>query len=101
MRVALFVTCVNDLVYPQTGKAVVTILQRLGHRVEFPVAQTCCGQMHANSGYRDEALPLVRNYLRAFDGYDAVVAPSGSCAAMVRDSYPRLVAGAETVAGRT
>ena len=101
MRVALFVTCVNDLVYPQTGKAVVTILERLGHRVEFPLAQTCCGQMHANSGYRAEALPLVRNYLAAFADYDAVVAPSGSCVAMVRDSYPRLVPDAAEVAGRT
>jgi L-lactate dehydrogenase complex protein LldE len=101
MRVALFVTCVNDLVYPQTGKAVVTILERLGHRVEFPLAQTCCGQMHANSGYRAEALPLVRNYVAAFADYDAVVAPSGSCVAMVRDSYPRLVPDAAEVAGRT
>ena len=98
---ALFVTCVNDLVYPQTGKAVVTILERLGHRVEFPLAQTCCGQMHANSGYRAESLPLVRNYLAAFADYDAVVAPSGSCVAMVRDSYPRLVPDAAEVAGRT
>jgi L-lactate dehydrogenase complex protein LldE len=101
MRVALFVTCVNDLVYPQTGKAVVAILERLGHRVEFPLAQTCCGQMHANSGYRAEALPLVRNYVRAFDDYDAVVAPSGSCVAMVRESYPGLVPDAEPVARRT
>src|SRR5688572_13195319 len=75
MRVALFVTCVNDLMYPQTGKAVVALLERLGVTVEFPEAQTCCGQMHANSGYRDEAIPLVRGFMSTFDSYDAVVAP--------------------------
>jgi L-lactate dehydrogenase complex protein LldE len=101
MRIALFVTCVNDLLYPDTGKAVVRLLERLGHEVDFPDSQTCCGQMHANSGYRDEALPLVHGFVRTFDRYDAVVAPSGSCVAMVRESYPRLVPGAAAVAGRT
>ncbi|MBF9127832.1 (Fe-S)-binding protein [Plantactinospora sp. S1510] len=90
MRIALFVTCVNDLVFPGTGRAVVRILERLGHTVEFPLEQSCCGQMHANSGYRAESLPLVRGFVDTFTGYDAVVAPSGSCVAMVRDSYPRL-----------
>ncbi|MFD2767904.1 (Fe-S)-binding protein [Micromonospora eburnea] len=90
MRIALFITCVNDLMFARTGQAVVRILERLGHTVEFPMAQTCCGQMHANSGYRAEAVPLVRNYVDTFGGYEAVVAPSGSCAAMVRDAYPRL-----------
>lgn len=92
MRVALFVTCVNDLVFPGTGQAVVRVLQRLGHRVEFPEAQTCCGQMHANSGYRAEALPMVRGFVETFGDYEAVVAPSGSCVAMVRESYPQLAA---------
>lgn len=92
MRVALFVTCVNDLVYPGTGRAVVRILERLGHTVEFPVEQSCCGQMHANSGYRAEAMPLVRRFVDTFTPYDAVVGPSGSCVAMVRDAYPRLAA---------
>jgi L-lactate dehydrogenase complex protein LldE len=92
MRIALFVTCVNDLVFPRTGQAVVRILERLGHRVEFPMEQSCCGQMHANSGYRAEALPLVRRFVDTFSPYDVVVAPSGSCVAMVRDSYPRLAA---------
>jgi L-lactate dehydrogenase complex protein LldE len=104
MRIALFVTCVNDLVFPGTGKAVVAILERLGHTVEFPADQTCCGQMHANSGYRAEALPLVRGFVRTFEPYEAIVAPSGSCVAMVRDSYPRLVPGDDavaTVASRT
>jgi L-lactate dehydrogenase complex protein LldE len=90
VRIALFVTCVNDLVFPGTGRAVVRILERLGHTVEFPLEQSCCGQMHANSGYRAESLPLVRGFVDTFTGYDAVVAPSGSCVAMVRDSYPRL-----------
>lgn len=97
MRVALFVTCVNDLLFPATGRAVVTILERLGHTVEFPADQTCCGQLQANSGYRAEALPLVRGLARVFAGYDAVVAPSGSCVAMVRDSYPRLIPDDESV----
>jgi L-lactate dehydrogenase complex protein LldE len=104
MRIALFITCVNDLVFPRTGRAVVTILERLGHAVDFPADQTCCGQMHANTGYRAEALPLVRRFARTFARYEAIVVPSGSCAAMVRDSYPRLLpddpAVAE-VAGRT
>lgn len=93
MRIGLFVTCVNDLLYPDTGRAVVSLLERLGHRVDFPEAQTCCGQMHANSGHRDEALPLVRRFCEVFGGHEAVVVPSGSCAAMVRDSYPRLAEG--------
>lgn len=90
MRIALFVTCVNDLVYPTTGQAVVRVLERLGHTVEFPAEQSCCGQIHANSGYRAEALPLVRGFVDTFARYDTVVAPSGSCVAMVRESYPRL-----------
>ncbi|GAB7048024.1 (Fe-S)-binding protein [Catenuloplanes indicus] len=93
MRIALFITCVNDLMYPDTGRAVVSILERLGHTVDFPEAQTCCGQMHANSGYRAEAMPMVRGFVGTFRRYDAVVAPSGSCVAMVRDSYPRLALG--------
>jgi L-lactate dehydrogenase complex protein LldE len=101
VRIALFITCINDLVYPQTGRAVVRLLERLGHAVEFPVAQTCCGQMHANTGYRDEALPMVRAYARTFAPYDAVVAPSGSCVAMVRDAYPRLLPESAAVAART
>ncbi|MFC4534036.1 (Fe-S)-binding protein [Sphaerisporangium dianthi] len=93
MRVALFITCVNDTLFPGTGKAVVTLLRRLGCEVEFPQAQTCCGQMHANTGHRDEGVRLARHFLDVFAGYDAVVAPSGSCAAMVREQYPKLAAG--------
>jgi L-lactate dehydrogenase complex protein LldE len=87
MRIALFITCFNDLLFPEVGRAVVTLLGRLGHEVEFPAAQTCCGQMHFNSGYRDECIPLVRRFADAFAGYDAVVTPSASCAAMVRHHY--------------
>jgi len=93
MRIALFVTCVNDALYPGTGRAVVRLLEQLGHTVEFPLEQSCCGQMHGNSGYRAEALPLVRRFVETFRDHAVVVAPSGSCVAMVRDAYPRLAAG--------
>ncbi|HEY6763050.1 MAG TPA: (Fe-S)-binding protein [Baekduia sp.] len=94
MRVALFITCLADTLFPDVGRATVAVLERLGHEVVFPLEQTCCGQMHANSGYRREAVPLVRRFVRAFGeaGADAVVCPSGSCAAMVRDQYRGLAA---------
>ncbi|MFE7113853.1 (Fe-S)-binding protein [Streptomyces sp. NPDC057654] len=94
MRVALFVTCVNDTLYPHTGQAVVTLLERLGVEVDFPSAQTCCGQPQFNTGYRHQTEPLVRRYAAAFREYDYVVTPSGSCAAMVRDNFPRIGAKA-------
>ncbi|MFF3364144.1 (Fe-S)-binding protein [Streptomyces misionensis] len=90
MRVALFLTCVNDTLYPDTGRAVVRLLRRLGVDVEFPLGQTCCGQAHYNTGYRHEAEPLARRFAEVFEGYDAVVTPSGSCGAMVRELYPRM-----------
>ncbi|PZT71188.1 (Fe-S)-binding protein [Streptomyces sp. SW4] len=90
MRVALFLTCVNDTLYPETGRAVVTLLTRLGVEVDFPMQQTCCGQAHYNTGYRHEAEPLARRFARVFGGYDAIVTPSGSCGAMVRELYPRM-----------
>jgi L-lactate dehydrogenase complex protein LldE len=90
MRIALFVTCLTDTLYPRTGRAVVTLLERLGHEVVFPSAQTCCGQMHFNTGYQRECVPLARRFVSAFDGFDAVVTPSGSCAGMVRESYGRV-----------
>jgi L-lactate dehydrogenase complex protein LldE len=101
VRIALFITCVNDSLYPQTGIAVTRILERLGHTVEFPADQTCCGQMHANSGYAAMAAPLIENYTTTFDPFDAIVAPSGSCVGMVRDQYPRLLPGSASVAART
>ncbi|HQR25471.1 MAG TPA: (Fe-S)-binding protein [Nocardioides sp.] len=91
MRVALMVTCLNDALFPGTGKAVVSLLRRLGVDVEFPQAQTCCGQPMVNTGYLDEAVPVVRTFVEAFEGYDAVVTPSGSCAGSVRHQH-RLVA---------
>ena len=90
MRVALFVTCVNDLVFPQAGIAAVTLLERLGVQVAFPQAQTCCGQMQHNTGYPGEAGPLAEKFARDFDGYDAVVTPSGSCAAFIAHVHPQL-----------
>ncbi|WP_167152159.1 (Fe-S)-binding protein [Streptomyces sp. MBT27] len=90
MRVALFVTCVNDAVYPATGIATVKLLERLGVEVDFPAGQTCCGQPQFNTGYRHETEPLVRRTGRVFEGYDHVVTPSGSCVAMIRDNYPRI-----------
>ena len=94
MRVALFITCLADTLFPDVGRATVTVLERLGHEVVFPEEQTCCGQMHANTGYRAEAIPLVRRFARAFGeaGADAIVCPSGSCAAMVHDQYRCLAA---------
>jgi L-lactate dehydrogenase complex protein LldE len=94
MRIALFVTCVNDAVYPATGKAVVRILERLGHEVVFPESQTCCGQMHLNSGYRGEALRLARHFVSVFSPYDVIVAPSASCVGTVVDSYAHLAEAA-------
>jgi L-lactate dehydrogenase complex protein LldE len=87
MRVALMVTCINDTLFPDTGKAVVRLLRRLGVDVDFPEQQSCCGQPMVNTGYLDEAVPVVRNFARAFAGYDAVVTPSGSCAGSVRHQH--------------
>ncbi|MFB6852148.1 MULTISPECIES: (Fe-S)-binding protein [Streptomyces] len=90
MRVALFLTCVNDTLYPDTGRAVVKLLTRLGVDIDFPMGQTCCGQAHYNTGYRHEAEPLARKFSDVFGEYDAIVTPSGSCGAMVRELYPRM-----------
>jgi L-lactate dehydrogenase complex protein LldE len=91
MRVALQVTCVNDAMFPETGRAVVDLLTRLGVDVDFPQAQTCCGQPMINTGYLDEAVPVVRTFVSAFAGYDAVVTPSGSCTGSARHQH-RMVA---------
>jgi L-lactate dehydrogenase complex protein LldE len=84
VRVSLFVTCFNDTLFPRTGQAVVTLLERLGCEVDFPLEQTCCGQMHTNSGYPREGLALARRFARVFDGSEVVVTPSASCAGMLR-----------------
>ena len=93
-RVALFATCFNDTMWPGTPKATVRLLERLGCRVEFPMEQTCCGQMLTNTGYAAEALPLVRRFVDVFGGYDHVVAPSGSCVGSVREQH-RMIAKAD------
>jgi len=92
MRIALFATCVGDTLFPRAGIATVALLERLGHEVSFPEAQTCCGQMHLNSGYEPPALRLARKFVDVFatEEVDAIVAPSGSCVAMVRDQYAGL-----------
>lgn len=90
MRLSLFITCYNDTLFPETGKAVVHLLERLGHEVHFPLAQTCCGQMHFNTGYQHETIPLVRHFVNVFHDADVVVAPSSSCVGMIREFYPRV-----------
>jgi L-lactate dehydrogenase complex protein LldE len=109
MRVSLFITCFNDTLFPRTGRAVVRLLERLGHTVEFPMDQTCCGQMHYNTGYQREAIPLVRRFVEVFGGAEVVVSPSASCVGMVRELYghaaelagdARLAAAVEALAPR-
>lgn len=90
MRIDLMVTCLGDVIRPTVGQATVSLLRRLGQRVEFPAAQTCCGQPMYNSGYADLAREQARHTLRVFAGEHAVVTPSGSCAAMIKAEYPHL-----------
>ena len=92
MRVSLFITCFNDTLFPQTGQAAVTVLERLGHEVEFRPEQTCCGQMHSNSGYPREALTLVRRFVETYRDAPTIVVPSTSCTSTIRAQYPRLAA---------
>ncbi|MGV9825289.1 (Fe-S)-binding protein [Gordonia sp. NPDC003429] len=87
MRVALFATCFNDTMWPNTPRATVLLLERLGVEVEFPIEQTCCGQMFTNTGYAQEAIAGVRQFADVFGDYDAVVAPSGSCVGSVRHQH--------------
>jgi L-lactate dehydrogenase complex protein LldE len=110
VKIALFATCLVDGLFPDVGRATIALLNRLGHQVDFPLQQTCCGQMHVNTGYPREALPLVRNHVAAFADYDAVVAPSGSCVGSIRHQHAELAAqygdaaladAAQSVAGRT
>ncbi|HEX7004714.1 MAG TPA: (Fe-S)-binding protein [Trueperaceae bacterium] len=87
MRVSLFIPCYVDTLFPQAGIAMTRVLERLGLEVDFPEEQTCCGQMHFNTGYQQEALTLARRFVEIFEGSDAVVAPSASCVGMVREFY--------------
>lgn len=91
MKVALFIPCYVDQFYPQVGMATVAVLEHFGVQADFPLEQTCCGQPMANSGCMDEARPLAQRFVRVFDGYDHIVAPSGSCVSMVRNHYDHLV----------
>jgi len=87
VRIALFATCLADALFPNAAKATVALLERLGHEVVFPPGQTCCGQMHVNTGYLQEALPLVRHHVDTFEPYEVAVAPSGSCVGSVRHQH--------------
>jgi L-lactate dehydrogenase complex protein LldE len=102
VRIALFITCLADTLYPDVGRATVTLLERLGHEVVFPPGQTCCGQMHVNTGYQRDAVPLVRNFVTAFEPCDVIVAPSGSCVGSVRHQHEMVAraAGDDRLAGR-
>jgi L-lactate dehydrogenase complex protein LldE len=102
--VALFIPCYVDQLYPEVGLATARVLERLGVKVEFPEAQTCCGQPMANAGVTSAAAPLARHHLDVFEKYAQVVCPSGSCTAMVRHHYADVLPGdprVEVVGGRT
>ncbi|HEX3315570.1 MAG TPA: (Fe-S)-binding protein [Gemmataceae bacterium] len=90
MRVALMATCLGDAFFPDAPAATVKLLRRLGVDVDFPQAQTCCGQPHFNSGYHDDARDLAKHTIRVFADAERIVVPSGSCAAMVKLEYPHL-----------
>ena len=90
LRISLFITCYNDLLFPETGKSIVRLLERLDHTVEFPLEQTCCGQMHYNTGYQTEAMPLMQRFVEVFRHAEAICIPSSSCVAMIRDHYPKM-----------
>ncbi len=92
-EVAFFVTCLVDELFPEVGEASVACLERAGCRLDFPRAQTCCGQPALNMGYRDEARRLARRFIEIFEPYHVIVAPSGSCTSMVRVFYPQLFEG--------
>ncbi len=94
MRISLFITCYNDTLFPETGKAVVKVLEQLGHTVEFRSAQGCCGQMHYNAGYLQQAIPLMKRFLDLFADVEAICIPSSSCVAMIRDHYPKMASQA-------
>jgi L-lactate dehydrogenase complex protein LldE len=110
MRIALFVTCLVDAMFPRVGQATVMLLERLGHEVVFPTGQTCCGQMHVNTGYRREAVPVVAHHVEVFEralapksagglAAEVIVAPSGSCVASVRHQHPMVVDGTGHASG--
>jgi L-lactate dehydrogenase complex protein LldE len=91
MHASLFITCYNDTLFPETGRAVVKLLEKLGVGLEFEPRQTCCGQMHANSGFRGEAYSQAKRFIRLYQDAENVVIPSSSCVAMIREQYPTLI----------
>ncbi len=101
MAHGLFITCLADTLAPAVGRATVKVLERAGVEVEFPREQTCCGQMHFNAGHVDVAKTLARRFVEVFDPYEAIVTPSGSCAAHVRTHVSALVPDDRGVPGRT
>src|SRR5690348_999203 len=92
-RVSLFVTCMVDQLFPQIGMAMASVLERQGCEIDFPEAQTCCGQPAFNSGYRDEARSVALHFLDVFERSEAIVVPSGSCTAMITHHFAELFAG--------
>jgi L-lactate dehydrogenase complex protein LldE len=100
LRVALFATCVGDTMFPEAARATVEVLERLGHEVVFPSRQTCCGQLHLNSGYPEEAARLAQRFVEVFAQHDVVVAPSSSCVGMVRELYPQMLGMSDPVVSR-
>lgn len=90
MNISLFITCYNDTLFPETGRAVVSVLERLGHTVRFPLEQTCCGQMHYNTGYQEDTIPLAERFVDQFENAEAVVVPSASCTGMIHEFYPKV-----------
>jgi L-lactate dehydrogenase complex protein LldE len=107
MRIALFATCLGDVLFPNVPRATTELLERLGHEVVFPGAQTCCGQMHTNTGYQRDAVGLIAHHVDVFeralvDGCEAIVAPSGSCVGSVRHQHAEVAsrAGDDALAAR-
>jgi len=90
MHASLFITCYNDTLYPETGRSVVSLLERLGVELDFKSKQTCCGQMHANTGFRGEAFSQAKRFVQLYQDTETVIIPSSSCVAMIRDQYPGL-----------
>ncbi len=97
MQIGLFIPCYIDQFYPQVGLATLDVLEHFGCEVHFPESQTCCGQPMANAGLHAEARPIAQNFLRTFADYDYIVSPSGSCVAMVRHHYERVLGNTDEV----